>query len=421
MPDFLKNSWRSTTQDVVDMPAYKISTSIVSPTVQPALSPSVHLGLTWTYVILYSLLFLIVYVQLWMILYYKHKRFSYQTVFLFLCLIWAGLRMTLFSFYFFNCILANNLSMFPDWLLYCLPVCLQFITLTLLVLYFSQVVFKTKAKFEPHKYKRPVWVTVGISIVIFVATNITCAVLTFQHRRDYDTTSLLLIQIRVIVNDSLFVIFGIFLSCCIYKIAKISSADLVLEAKGTTRCQSLSACVIIVLLYTSRAVYNIVAINCRNDKCHIPGFGFNWINVSDQADQDLDKGYSFLTFGVVLFIWEFLPTFIVVIFFRVKRPTSTLTVSDMSSHSHGSRAYFFDNPRSLYDISSSPYAINAGTPRQNSFTPRMSTPRAGGMNYGATRTNSRPSSYSGQYAAAHNNPPVLFAQGSQQQPFYDGT
>ena len=31
------------------------------------------------------------------------------------------------------------------------------------------------------------------------------------------------------------------------------------------------------------------------------------------------KGLRYLSFGVVLFIWEFLPTFIVVIFFRVRK------------------------------------------------------------------------------------------------------
>ena len=112
------------------------------PTLRPAISPRVHLSLTITYTTLYGILFCMVYIQLWLILYYKHKRFSYQSVFLFLCLIWAGLRTTLFTFYFKNCILANNLPVFFYWLLYCFPVCLQFITLCLLFLFVAQVIFK---------------------------------------------------------------------------------------------------------------------------------------------------------------------------------------------------------------------------------------------------------------------------------------
>ena len=109
------------------------------PTLKPALSPSVELNITIVYTAIYALLFLFVYAQLWMIWYYRHKRFSYQTVFLFCCLVWSGLRTTLFSFYYKDCDLANDLPMLLYWLLYCFPVCLQFTMLCLLVLFFAQV------------------------------------------------------------------------------------------------------------------------------------------------------------------------------------------------------------------------------------------------------------------------------------------
>lgn len=107
----------------------------------PAVVPSVRLSLAIVYTTLYGLLFLSVIIQLFLILYYRHKKISYQTTFLFLCLIWSGLRTTLFSFYFEsnNVILVNNLGSFCYWLLYCFPVCLQFLTLCLLVEFFTQV------------------------------------------------------------------------------------------------------------------------------------------------------------------------------------------------------------------------------------------------------------------------------------------
>lgn len=115
----------------------------------PALPPTVTLGLTAAYTALYALLFFSVYAQLWLVLLYGHKRLSYQTVFLALCLLWAALRTTLFSFYFRDTPRANRLGPLPFWLLYCCPVCLQFFTLTLMNLYFAQVVFKAKAKRRP--------------------------------------------------------------------------------------------------------------------------------------------------------------------------------------------------------------------------------------------------------------------------------
>lgn len=104
-----------------------------------AISPTLELSLTTIYTVLYSFLFVFVYLQLWLILHYGHKRFSYQSVFLFLCLLWAALRTTLFSFYFKNVVQANQLQPLAYWLLYCCPVCLQFCTLCLLNLYFTQV------------------------------------------------------------------------------------------------------------------------------------------------------------------------------------------------------------------------------------------------------------------------------------------
>ncbi|KAF6021459.1 hypothetical protein EB796_020231 [Bugula neritina] len=44
------------------------------PTLRPSLSYATQLGLTITCIVIFSLLFLFVYVQLWMILYYKHKK-----------------------------------------------------------------------------------------------------------------------------------------------------------------------------------------------------------------------------------------------------------------------------------------------------------------------------------------------------------
>ena len=131
------------------MAEYQGTATVIPPPLTPALSPSVHLSLTIMYTTLYGMLFFIVYVQLWMILYYRHRRFSYESVFLFLCLFWAALRTTLFSFYFKNCVLVNNLNTFSYWLFYCCPICLQFVTLCLLVVFFAQVCYTVYRLFRP--------------------------------------------------------------------------------------------------------------------------------------------------------------------------------------------------------------------------------------------------------------------------------
>ena len=38
---------------------------------------------------------------------------------------------------------------------------------------------------------------------------------------------------------------------------------------------------------------------------------------------NLNIGYAFLSFGIVLFVWEVLPMFIVIFLFRVRKPSSS--------------------------------------------------------------------------------------------------
>ncbi|XP_041943163.1 integral membrane protein GPR137C isoform X1 [Alosa sapidissima] len=313
--------------------------------IRAAFPPSVELGLTVVYTVLYSLLFVFVYLQLWLILHYGHKRFSYQSVFLFLCLLWAALRTTLFSFYFKNVVQANQLQPLPFWLLYCFPVCLQFFTLCLLNLYFAQVMFKAKAKYSPelNKYKVPLRLGFLLASLFFLAVNVTCAVMVKLGVGERIMKDAVLA--RVLINDSLFVVCAISLAVCIFKIAKMSSANVYLESKGTSVCQATVIGVAVILLYTSRACYNLVVVALAPEDRPSP-FNYGWYNVSDQADVDKISGEAYIIFGVILFFWELLPTSLVVVFFRVQRPNQNLAPGGMiSSHSFSSRAYFFDNPR----------------------------------------------------------------------------
>ncbi|XP_006006881.1 G protein-coupled receptor 137Ba isoform X1 [Latimeria chalumnae] len=314
------------------------------PTLTPALPPYVKLGLTTVYTVFYSLLFAFVYIQLWLILHYRHKRFSYQTVFLFLCLLWAALRTLLFSFYFRDFVAANSLSPFTFWLLYCFPVCLQFFTLSLMNLYFAQVIFKAKSKYSPEliKYRLPLNLVFLFVSLLFLVVNLTCALLVKKENSD----ARLIVLVRVAVNDTLFVLCAISLSVCLCKIAKMSLANIYLESKGTSVCQVTAIGMIVILLYASRACYNLVVLSLPCHK-YIRPFDYDWYNVSDQADLKSNLGDAgYIVFGVILFIWELLPTTLVVFFFRVRCPIQDLTgTGRIPSHIFTPRSYFFDNPR----------------------------------------------------------------------------
>uniref|UniRef100_A0ABK0LF67 G protein-coupled receptor 137B n=1 Tax=Rattus norvegicus TaxID=10116 RepID=A0ABK0LF67_RAT len=340
------------------------------PTLSPAVPPYVKLGLTAVYTAFYALLFVFIYAQLWLVLRYRHKRLSYQSVFLFLCLFWASLRTVLFSFYFRDFVAANSFSPFVFWLLYCFPVCLQFFTLTLMNLYFTQVIFKAKSKYSPEllKYRLPLYLASLFISLVFLLVNLTCAVLV--KTGDWDRK--VIVSVRVAINDTLFVLCAISLSICLYKISKMSLANIYLESKGSSVCQVTAIGVTVILLYTSRACYNLFILSFSQIK-NVHSFDYDWYNVSDQVSRtqqgaaqgpdqwnvescfntgdqaDLksqlgDAGY--IVFGVVLFVWELLPTTLVVYFFRVRNPTKDLTNPGMvPSHGFSPRSYFFDNPR----------------------------------------------------------------------------
>lgn len=391
------------------MGAARLSTMSPEP-LQPAVPPAVTLGLTIVYTALYGLLFLLVYIQLWLVLHYKHKKFSYQTVFLFLCLLWAALRTTLFSFYFRDIVKANSLDPFSFWLLYCFPVCLQFFTLSLMNMYFAQVVFKTKAKYFPEMAKKllPIRLAFLVASLVFLAVNLTCALLVkIQHE---ETKAIVLV--RVIINDSLFVICAVTLAACLYIIAKTSpSTNIYLESKGTSVYQTTAVGGLVILLYASRACYNLVAVT-RSPATHVDTFDYGWYNVSDQADLMSSLGdQGYLVFGCVLFFWELLPTAVLVLFFRVRRPAQDLASTGIiNGQSYAPRSYFFDNPRQ-FEGDDSVWAPGAQS-EQGSLS--SSLQRNGW--YGQERRNSEPTWYEG--GAQASTVPLLFARDNTQGPNY---
>uniref|UniRef100_A0A8C2WKT1 G protein-coupled receptor 137c n=1 Tax=Cyclopterus lumpus TaxID=8103 RepID=A0A8C2WKT1_CYCLU len=351
-----------------------------------AISTTLELSLTAVYTVLYCFLFAFVYLQLWLILHYGHKRFSYQSVFLFLCLMWAALRTTLFSFYFRNVVQANRLQPLAYWLLYCCPVCLQFFTLCLLNLYFTQVMFKAKAKYSPEltKYKVPLCLLFLCLGVFFLVVNLTCALLVDGGIRHA-------VLARVLINDSLFVLCAVSLAVCVFKIAKMSSANVYLESKGTSVCQATAIGSTVILLYTSRACYNLVAVALLPQDRPSP-FNYGWYSVSDQADVQEITGEAYV------------------------KPNQNLAPGGMiNSHSFSSRAYFFDNPRRYDSDDDLSRSVNSRTDRASllSTTPQLGTSswygsiqRTGTLAAGVAPTQQPPSSTAQQPPSS--TAPLLF-------------
>ncbi|XP_028315533.1 integral membrane protein GPR137 [Gouania willdenowi] len=334
------------------------STPPVPVPIHPAVAPSVQRGFTILYTALYAGLFLVVYTQLWLLYFYRHKRWSYQSAFLFLCLLWASLRTTLFSFYFQNALEANNLPMAVYWLLYCLPVCLQFFTFSLINLYFTQVLLKVSEAYNSDM-DRGLWLArciYGTLSIIFLTVNVVCAVLG-DRDRDGGTGELTwnLVLVRVIINDLLFIFDAVLLATLLMSLTRHSrSTSPYLISKGTTVCRTATLGAAVILLFASRACYNLTVL-ILSQNYQVESFNFNWYNVSDQADllNELgDRGY--LAFGAILFIWELLPTSLLILIFRVRRPTQETNKVPINNRILP-RPYFFDDPQCSDDDSPVPW------------------------------------------------------------------
>lgn len=63
--------------------------------------------------------------------------------------------------------------------------------------------------------------------LLFLVVNLVCALLVRMSSTDTHT----IVLVRVAINDTLFVLLAVSLSVCLYKIAKMSLANIYLESK----------------------------------------------------------------------------------------------------------------------------------------------------------------------------------------------
>ncbi|XP_071545759.1 G protein-coupled receptor 137Ba-like isoform X1 [Panulirus ornatus] len=295
--------------------------------------------LTVTATLLYLALFFYIYVQLILVLIYGHKRWCYRTFLLYTCAMWAGLRVTLFSYY---CYLehGNIQETIPElsrhvgtaayFILFSLPVYLQFCVLCLLVSYFSQIVRSSEDRYHPTRWRSLSSHTVAVvaaNLVVFVS-NLTCAILIkeAEHQMPALTDSIVpspklilsnlpgtvgyVIYARVVINGTMFITMAAALAYLIVQVAKTAEVRLLLETEDMTQAGARSVGILLVTLYMFRTVANILAL--------VPCV--EWVYDTDQVDLLSDSEYGYYTFITVQFLWEYLPTLASVVFFRVKKP-----------------------------------------------------------------------------------------------------
>lgn len=97
--------------------------------------------------------------------------------------------------------------------------------------------------------------------LLFLVVNLVCALLVKMAAADVKT----IVLVRVTINDSLFVLCAVSLSVCLYKVAKMSLANIYLESKVTTSQKQVSKG----LRKDSTHFHHITSITsvCRGRRC----------------------------------------------------------------------------------------------------------------------------------------------------------
>lgn len=134
---------------------------------------------------------------------------------------------------------------------------------------FSQVVFKAKSKYAPEllryrymhlqhlicpfnyitnlatvlktcplTHRLPLYLLFLFISLVFLVVNLVCALLVRMSSAEAHT----LVLVRVAINDTLFVLCAVSLSLCLYKLAKMSLANIYLESKVRHTTQGRDMC-----------------------------------------------------------------------------------------------------------------------------------------------------------------------------------
>uniref|UniRef100_A0A3Q3AAX6 G protein-coupled receptor 137 n=1 Tax=Kryptolebias marmoratus TaxID=37003 RepID=A0A3Q3AAX6_KRYMA len=192
--------------------------------------------------------------------------------------------------------------------------------------------------------------------LIFLCVNVTCAVLGDRDGSNQTgKRTWKLVLVRVIVNDLLFIVNAVLLAAVLLILTRHSrSASPYMINKGTTVCQTAGLGAAVIILFATRACYNLTVL-VLSKKYPVESFNYDWYNVSDQADLQSELGdRGYIAFGVVLFIWELLPTSLLILILRVRRPaqeTSGMAVNNRILP----RPYFFDDPQASDDDIPAPW------------------------------------------------------------------
>eukprot|EP00051_Salpingoeca_urceolata_P006235 m.82720 g.82720 ORF g.82720 m.82720 type:complete len:424 (+) comp14740_c0_seq2:591-1862(+) len=293
-----------------------------APTVIPTnapLSKEVHTTVTTVMGSVCALMTTFILLQVFRVWYYGHNKWTYFNACLSLCFFWGVLRTALLFLYAQKTHIAASLNLESYLVLFVLPVWLQFMTLSLIVLYFCTAVLRAQPKLRRVLLHRVFWTCWLLLNAAFITINLWIATkLSKQDSIDNDDDSSSLVTTRIVVSEMLNFFVCLALVISVWKLRQLIASRTIIEGHGVTMRQITIFTAEIVPLFLSRFVYNMVATNDSN----VAVWGYRFTFLSDRADLKNDDGVSFVFFVGALALWEIIPVMLITWYFWIPKRTN---------------------------------------------------------------------------------------------------
>eukprot|EP01094_Clydonella_sp_ATCC50884_P008882 TRINITY_DN18426_c0_g1_i1.p1 TRINITY_DN18426_c0_g1~~TRINITY_DN18426_c0_g1_i1.p1 ORF type:complete len:350 (+),score=40.85 TRINITY_DN18426_c0_g1_i1:250-1299(+) len=295
--------------------------------------------------------------QIGRIVYYKHKKFSYQSAFLLLCFSWAVLR----AIYFLVVTPSNQDAV---WLafIYWTPINIQFATFTLLVAYYASLVHP-KWKERDWKIALTLYIVSNVIFLIAVAVFLFWSVV--DDAKEESQAEFLVAYTQGFSGATFFVLVIVLGSYALLVFFKIRSSKISRPFHIQGSPFHIVICTfIIVIIYISRSAYDIITI-----------FGYLRLDWTD------DVAKNMIIFALYC-LWELTPVIIVLVLFR-RIPKTRLGVLEgrhKLTDSEGAvvaDAPFWSEPRSLFDNEKRYDSGDEDVSESSSVMPSAASPRYG--------------------------------------------
>eukprot|EP01125_Pyxidicula_operculata_P019860 TRINITY_DN721_c7_g1_i1.p1 TRINITY_DN721_c7_g1~~TRINITY_DN721_c7_g1_i1.p1 ORF type:complete len:377 (-),score=23.79 TRINITY_DN721_c7_g1_i1:169-1299(-) len=271
--------------------------------------------------VLYVLLAIITLFQISRILYFRHSIFHYQFGFLVFNFVWSVLR---FSFW----LIVPIESDLIEFVLQGIALQIQFSTFTMLVLFYSQLIYKADGSW--HHYQKRAFVIYTLVNLLFLCAflgTVIVSAVNDELKQEADNVNAFIVSIMYLILSLAMAVFG-------WKLHKLVSTLTIKVPFLRSSAHITIVSFILVSVFISRAI-----------KDFLTGLDIGSLDVPNDPSASDTLAVEISLF-VMMFLWEIIPAATVIfLFWRIPDPrvVSKIPTTPHNHYSINNEAYSSDN------------------------------------------------------------------------------